>query len=405
MKYRNLTSVFAASIVLFTTGMSIITTDEVVSKEEGRTLQLPPTKKNLLESEKYTIEKYNTELSNGLLFKKWDNYFSDHIYNRSGFVKEYTKLESLIGKKYTNETFLGEDDFIFTPKEVLNLSNEEYKKRAEHYNNIGEAFSNASTYLVNIPNKEMVYEDKMPINNYISMQQQNFDKLMSSIDLSKIKVIDTKEALINKEDMYYKTDHHLTMKGAYEVYANIINKLGNEYPQIGEPISVEEFDIVTYKDSFRGSDAVKAGNLSKAYDDMQIYNHANHSNISIYDVKKEKYSKLYHEDQLDNEILNNRYRLYLGGNRPQLIIKNEDAPNDLKVAMIGDSMDNPIIPLLSLHFSEIQSFDQRSSIGFKGSIHELVKNSDADIILLTGSTNFIIESYNGEIFPWDNLGK
>ena len=46
----------------------------------------------------------------------------------------------------------------------------------------------------------------------------------------------------------------------------------------------------------------------------------------------------------------------MGGDNGIEVINNSNINNDLSLVLIGDSMSNPLIPLLSLHFKTIYSY-------------------------------------------------
>ena len=65
--------------------------------------------------------------------------------------------------------------------------------------------------MVNLPYKSDVYEEKMLIDRYKSLNKVYIKKLYENIDKNKIKTIDIQNVFSNKEELYYKIDHYWNM--------------------------------------------------------------------------------------------------------------------------------------------------------------------------------------------------
>ena len=158
MKYKYITSILIIGFILTISIMSIITPDKEISEVEGRTLQQPPTPKNINDK-----NLYKEEIMNGQLFIKWDNYFSDHIYNRNEMVDVYTKLQARLNKKYINEVYIGKDGELIKSSNYNDYNENELKERADNFNEFAKVFKESKNYIATIPNKNHAYENKMPI--------------------------------------------------------------------------------------------------------------------------------------------------------------------------------------------------------------------------------------------------
>lgn len=388
MKYKYTTSILVIGFTLFVGGMSILTPDKLISEQEGRTLQPLP------KGETFEEGSYKKELLNGEAFKKWDNYFSDHIYGRSKFVNTYTDIQMSLGKKYINGIYLGEGNELIK-SDNYGIYDEEYRtQRAEHFNKFADNFKSAKTYIVNIPNKNYAYEEKMPIKDFKSGQSIFIGDILNKIDKEKIKVLDLTEEIRKDKNNYYKTDHHLNMNGAYSSYKFIIENINKDIPQVQKPKEKSEFEIKTYEDVYIGSYGRQVLNVVDKMDDIQVYKDKNFKDYKIYNQDGE--AKLFYEEKISKDKLNGDYDVYLGGDNPFVKIENNQSNNELRVVAIGDSMDNPIIPLLAPHFKTTYSYDLR---GYKGDLIKEIENINPDVILLIGASNNYIMST--DIFNWD----
>jgi hypothetical protein len=121
-----------------------------------------------------------------------------------------------------NKTLIGKNDYLFlindTNRELevhcnnLQLVNEENLKRYLNIDNF---------LLIIFPNKSLVYKEYLP-DNYDAKYRPAFDAYSKVL---KDKIIDTYNVLKNEEDVYYKTDTHINMKGSYVVYRYFIQEL------------------------------------------------------------------------------------------------------------------------------------------------------------------------------------
>lgn len=400
MKYKYTTSIFTIVFVLFVSVMSIITPDKETSDLESRSLQVMPTIENLKEEDNsYRIRTHLKGLLDGEVFGKWDSYFSDHIYARNSAVNAYVAMQDILGQKYINGAYIAEDEYIISPTEFVEKKESDLVDSAEHFNKIAAKFEESETYVVNLPRKHMVYEEKMPISSYIAPENSYIDTVLENMDKNKINVLDTRSIMDSSKDLYYKTDHHWNMNGVYESYNYIISNMISKFPQIGEPESKDMFDIKTYSSSFIGSDARKVGKLVDYADDIEVYNNKEFKKYKVLNKKGE--ISLIKEELLTDNNPNNDYSAYLGGDNSELLIENYDAKNDLKIVMIGDSMDNALIPLMAPHFKELYSFDQREYTGFKGNIDSIVSKINPDIIMFIGMSNNFIDGANSSVFKWN----
>lgn len=396
-KYKYITSIATIGIVLFISIMSIVTPDREVSDLEGRTLQKLPNAYNIYEN--------NDVISNlklvyhsftGQLFKWWDNYFSDQIYNRDIIVSAFTEIQGNMNKKYINGTFIGENNYVFSPTQVMGVQDSTYIQSANHFNSFADRFNKSKTYIVNLPRKEMIYGENMPIDNYKSGVSVGIDKVIDNIDKDKIDILDFR-SIINKDDnLFYKTDHHWNMNGTYKAYEYIINGLNNYFKEVGSPKSKDEYDIKIYENYFVGTDGRKVGTLIEESEDIEVYYNDDFKNYNVYN--QDGKFDLLHEEFLDEEKFNNDYMVYLGGDNPEIKIENTQSSNDLKIVMIGDSMDNPLIPLMASHFNELYSYDLRH---YKEDIIKQIDSIKPDIIMLIGLSNNFINGENSEIFKWN----
>lgn len=394
MKYKYLTSIVTIVIVLFVGAMSIITPDKDISDLEGRQLQELPIPSKII-NEGFNRSAYLYELLTGDMFKKWDSYFSDHIFSRDKIVNSFTYIQSNLDKKYINGAFLGKSDYIFSLNTISNTEESQLIESANYFEEFANRFKNSKTYLVNLPHKDMVYAHNLPISNYKSAISSSLDTIISNINSENINVLDFGNVINNNEELFYKTDHHWNMNGTFQAYDYIINNIKSDFEELSKAKSKDEFNIKTYENYFVGTDGRKVGQLVNSTEDIDVYYSKDFENYKVYNQDGE--FKLLHEEFLDKEKFNNDYMVYLGGDNPEVKIENTKSSNDLKIVMIGDSMDNPLVPLMAGHFKELYSYDLRY---YKEDIIKTIDNINPDMILLIGLSHNFVNGPNSEIFKW-----
>lgn len=146
---------------------------------------------------------------------------------------------------------------------------------------------------------------------------------------------------IRGDSTYYKTDHHLDSDGAYVLYRQIVEKMGDTaYEQ-------SDFDVRTVSDSFLGSAYSACGLLPVSRDTVELYRYDGDTEL---DVRCEDAGcgicELYCFDQLYEK---DKYRVFLGGNHGVLNIEAVGGGRE-RLLIIKDSFANAVIPLLARHY-------------------------------------------------------
>jgi hypothetical protein len=151
------------------------------------------------------------------------------------------------------------------------------------------------------------------------------------------------------EDLYFRTDHHWTATGAYYAYAAYMKAQGIL------PVPLTNYKTAEVK-GFLGSlySATLNKRLERDPDTIQLYKP---------NVKYDYY--VHYKGPLKMDLLDmahstkqNKYRIFLSGDRPWGQISNE-INNGLRIAVIKDSFGNAMIPFLLPHYQEIFIIDPR----------------------------------------------
>ena len=155
------------------------------------------------------------------------------------------------------------------------------------------------------------------------------------------------------DTMYYRTDHHWTLQGAYQAYLALSEPLGYE------PEPLESFRLTSYT-GFRGTTLSRSGLPPLWEDTLDCAEPESPVTLTMIDREGESVS-----DRLifpDAASTWDGYAVYMNGNHGTLVIERQDAPEGTLI-VYKDSMANCLLPLLSRHFRCIIAVDARYDQG------------------------------------------
>lgn len=180
------------------------------------------------------------------------------------------------------------------------------------------------------------------------------------------------------ESMYYKTDHHWTLQGAYQAYLALAERLGYE------PLPLESFRLTEYT-GFKGTTLSRSGfprlladTLKCAEPDSEVVLTTINRNV------EQQYDRLIFPENADGW---DGYAVYLNGNHGTLIIERPDAPEGTLI-VYKDSMANCLLPMLSQHFRRIIAVDARYDSGVFSDA--LARSDDTKEILFAYSLDSLV---------------
>ena len=344
--------------------IDIFTPDLKFSYSENRTLQQKP---------ELTWE----TIKDGSFMEDMEVYVNDQIKFRDDFVKISTYFKLALGQNEINNVYICDDYLIekFVDKEIdtdlLNNNIDSVNKFLLKYPN---------SYIALIPTSTEILDYKL--SNYATNVNQL--ELINKV-YGKTQSIDIYSELLghNKEDIYYKTDHHWTSLGAYYGYVAICKELGIV------PMELSEFDISTIDAKFSGTIQSKV-NLDFGYDVLHKYS-PNSFSPTYTRVVDEMYQQssdsLYDESKLTTK---EKYAVYIGGNSAITRIFTENGKEDRgRLLLIKDSFSHSLAPILANHFSEVVLLDLRYYWRSVDMFLKSEKESFDNMIVLYNLKNFV----------------
>lgn len=338
------------SITLVITIVSLVSNDKEFSELENRNL-----KTNVTFSFK--------DFLNGSFQENYEKYINDQFPIRDKWISLKSISEYALGKIENNGIIYGENGKLFEKFDLLN--EERLINNIETIKNFGERYKGKVSLMV-IPNSYEIYKESLPLGSPQIMQEKIIDEIYkyssytNNVDLMK-------ELINNKEKyIYYNTDHHWTTYGAYLGYFGFISSIG------GNAISLDEFEKVELS-GFYGTYYSKSKPFNINSDILTYYKF---NDLTLELVGDKIYDSIY---DYSKENLRDKYALFLYGNNPLTIIKNNAIKNDKKILVIKDSFANSLIPFLTQNYEEIHVVDLR---GFSSKLSEYLDENTFDNILI-----------------------
>lgn len=325
--------IFISAIFLFLFAFFFIADKKDFSENENRKLASMP------EAEVETI-------IDGTYMDEFSTYLCDHFPLRDNFINIKTQFEKVTGHTKINNIYLGDDDFYIEPYEEPKNTD----RIIGILNKFADKVESADISLMLVPNAVTVYADKLPNTAVTRDQLKDIDTYYSKVNMDTIDVATTLLDNNDKDNLFYRLDHHWTTHGAFLAYEKFCESKGFT------PLSVDEFEIETVTKDFKGTVFSKVNDYNATPDTIEIYKQEDLELIVSYDTKKVTTNSLYEMRYLKEK---DKYSLFLNNINSFITIENKNADNDKELVIIKDSYANCFVPFAVNHYKRIYVFDTR----------------------------------------------
>ena len=246
----------------------------------------------------------------------------------------------------------------------------------------------APTTVMLVPSTGYIADDVLPTFHDKYNDDEDISKISSTLSKEKIGFVDLRERFKseykNGSQLYYKTDHHWTTKGAYTGYQELCKALGIT------PIDDSTLKKDSYPD-FYGTTYSSSGFWLTPPDNIEIWSNPNNSskNISVKitegaNVKTS--GSMYFTDHLKED---DKYPVFIDGNHALTEITNTNAKNGT-ILLIKDSFSHSLAPFLTENYSKVVLVDLRY---YKESVSQLVSTYNPEqVVVLYGIDNLATDT-------------
>ncbi len=325
-----------------------------------------------------TFPKLNTDtFFSGQFGKEYETYISDQTAGRDFFVGLNAYYDLISGRNGSNGVYLGKDNYLINkPADRKNYLEANLSTFAMFAEKMG-----TDTTLLIAPSTGYIMDDKLPDNHLSYLDDAYFElheKNTGGKEFINIKSLFQENAA--NTQLYYRTDHHWTTRGAYTAYQAYCARKGLD------AVPEERFDIKKHP-GFYGTTYSTSALWLTPPDEIELWydkDYENQDNVHVTieegDKKKENDSFFFlsHLDEDD------KYPVFLDGNHSLVRIENKAADGG-KLLLLKDSFGHSIAPFLSEHYSEIIMVDLRY---YKLPVSELIeKEGITEMLVLYGLDN------------------
>lgn len=300
-------------------------------------------------------------------------FYSDQFPFRDSFVglKGFAEIGML--KMENNDVILGEDDYLIKrieyTQDAYDLTESNLDAVAQFKKAMQELGIQCDFAIA--PRAIDVMDCKIP--DHYSTERA--DTIWDIVSLSGTEPIlfeqELSAAALADEYVWFKTDHHWTVKGAYLAYLKLAGTLGYT------PVPESKFQLEQVSDSFRGTTYSAGGIKWTSPDTVELMRYNGDTSYTVTDMitGKKLLDGFYDTSYLEEK---DKYSVFLGGNNAHISVSNgnEDKP---RLLIIKDSFAHSVIPFLAEHFY-IEVIDLRS---FKTqSVYKYISENNFDRVLI-----------------------
>lgn len=315
-------------------------------------------------------------LFNGTFGKDFEKYLSDHFAARDFFVGLNSYYDLCIGRNGVKGVYSGKDGYLIESPVAYNKDNVDKSIRA--IEGFAKKVGIKPDFML-VPSTGFIYDDKLPAVHNEYTDGTIIDQAESALygSANSIDLIQPMKESKDTAQLFYKTDHHWTSRGAYVAYEAYCKAKGLQ------PVPIDRFNIQA-EDGFYGTTYARSALWLSNPDTIEMYWDKTEPAFHV-DIPEENKTSdsLYFQSHLNEP---DKYPVFLDGNHGFVKIMNKDAKGR-RLLLIKDSFAHAIVPFLAEHYSEIYMVDLRY---YKESISKLVEEKHIDsILVLYGVGNFV----------------
>ena len=182
------------------------------------------------------------------------------------------------------------------------------------------------------------------------------------------------EAAGGEQLLFYRTDHHWTMRGAYAAYTALGAQLGYA------PLAPSDFSISRYP-GFFGTTYSRSGLWFTPGDEVEAWELRGGAwSVRFSDAEGKEWGSMHFLQNLEKK---DKYQIYLDGNHPLAVVENlANGGEGGTLLVIKDSYADSLVPLLAAHYAKLVLVDPRY---YRSPASELLDAHGVDEVLMVYS--------------------
>lgn len=361
-KWYKLYFFVAAGILIFLGGATVFLPQNAFSENENRMLSQFP---------KFAWGQF----LQGEYQQKLEDAIDDQTVGRDWFTAAATRSQRIMGYRDIEGVYLGEDQYYLTKTTETDVDMFRYMENLRYVEYLSERHPGQVSLLI-APSAGTVLADKLP--PYAPFYQADSMYQAMKTVCNTTHVLDIRNALAKagkKEQVYFRTDHHWTLPGAYVGYEAFCRQTGNTVR------SYDSFAPKAVTKSFYGTLYSRVLDQTMPPDQMYAPTALRRPDSVLCDGKKAE--GIYDTRKLRGK---DKYGYFFGGNYGIVQMKT-GADSSKKLVVFKDSYANSMVPFLLQDYEEIVMIDLRY---YRLSVNDLLEQyAGADILVLYEMSNFM----------------
>lgn len=328
---------------------------------------------------RYLADKPLLSLENmlsGKFMEGTERYIDDQFPQRDFWVSLKSDFLRLTGRKEINGVYLAGDGYLIEKWPESEFDEKQLTENIEALNCFAKRHPEQKISVMLVPTAGMILKDKLPENAPMFDQQIAYDLVKRG--LGGISYIDLIPLLTehSTEDLYYKTDHHWTTRGAFLAYSAWC-----EANACSADLDSFLTELVT--DKFQGSLYSKVLGSYCVADKIELYRQREEAAYDVaYNFGKMRSHTVYARERL---LQKDKYQVFLNGNHPEVTIRTSQT-NGRHLLIIKDSFANAFVPFLLKEYETIHLIDLRY---YNGNIDDyMLENEINECLILYNIKNF-----------------
>ncbi len=320
-------------------------------------------------------------LVNGEVSEGVEDYLTDHFPGRNLFVGIHTYWNLLTGRNAAGSVYHCSDDYLIKAPE--NCPMEQFEKNLSRFDAFA-AQMGLPAHLLMIPTAGDVLDKLLPAGHPPYHYTECLAKAQQLCQTLSIPDLQAALSAVSNQQLYYKTDHHLTSAGCYAVYSAFCRANGQQ------PLPESAYQITAY-DGFHGANWTSSGYWLTPAEQIETWDAELPLTVTISEPDKPDIvsdSAFF----LDNLTSDDLYTVFLDGNHALVRISNPAATGG-KLLILRDSYAHCLAPFLAANYSEIILVDLRY---YRYPVSELIaQNGITELAVIFGLDNLLTDSNSG----------
>lgn len=277
--------------------------------------------------------------------------FNDQFFIRDQMTGLSASFKKMLGFKDIGGVYIADDNYYITKVTDSDIEQDKFVQNLRYVSYFAKNQNiDTNVYTMLVPSTGTILKDKLPA----FAPFYNSDSMYSTAItlLGEPCFIDIRETLNKQEeDVFFKTDHHWTLKGAYMAYCEYCKKVN---PNI-QYSSYESFNPIKMDGGFYGTLYSKSLDINTKPDDIYAIHTDKTKNVKVTSDNEKTHIGIYDEESL---VKKDKYAYFFGGNYGRTDIET-GSNTKANLLVIKDSFANSFVPFLLENYSHITMIDLR----------------------------------------------